>query len=108
MKSVKEDIIQARVQSRVDLVVHAIRLSRLLEVASHIVAKLSRKISKEPTTQPQQPNGITVINSLEVEQGQPHHLPDDAKEVGFERLPNGKIRILYEVPASGKKEGCRN
>jgi hypothetical protein len=76
-------------------------------VASHIVAKLSRKISKEPTTKPQ-PNGITVVNSLELEQGQPHHLPDDAKEVGFERLPNGKIRILYEVPASRKTEGCRN
>jgi hypothetical protein len=108
MKKVEEDTTQDHVQSRVDLVVRAIGLSGLLEAARLVIARLSRKIGKNSATKPPQQKGIMAITSLEFEQGQPYHLPDDAKEVGFERLPNGKIRILYEVPVGGKTEGCRN
>jgi len=87
---------EVRVQSRVDLVLSAIRLSGLLEATRRTVARLSGKICKGSASKPPPRNSITVINSLEVEQGQPYHLPEDATEVGFERLPNGHIRILYE------------
>jgi hypothetical protein len=96
MKKV-EATIRARVYSTVDLIVHAVRLSELLEVSRLLLVRLSRKLGVNLVTKPSQQKVIMVIQSLEVEPGQPYHLPDGAKKVGFERLPDGKTRILYGV-----------
>ena len=91
-----------RVKSTIELIARSVHAYGLRKVLRRPFDELKKLGAGALTKMPQQ-KVIQVVNSLEVEPGKECHLPDGAKEVAIERLPNGNIRILFSVAVSHEK-----